>query len=373
MANRGSDMKSSKWAVVLLIVILAVSLSVVLAACGDDTATTTDTESAAAVEDTGQTWDLKFSYPTPERASLVGAYLVPWTAEITAVTDDRVKITHYAENSLVKEEQQWDAVLSGTSDMALIEPEFNPGTFPISEVGSLPYQFPDAVTAAKTYWDVVTQKAQDEWKDVQVLAVTVIAPAQYRGNVQVDGDVAKFDGMRLRSGGRIETWVAEALGATPVEISTGDLATSLERGLADGALLSYSLILAQAKDFTKYTTQCDMMYRCWVLVMNKDVWESMPTAVQDQIMGVSGQEGSANYSKANEMEGIGEMKGLEGADKGMGNPPIYVLSEDELAQWKTAVEPVSQKWVEELGADANGQEVLDFIAAQNATYAGSAE
>ena len=327
-------------------------------------------ECAAAVEDTGQTWDLKFSYPTPERASLVGAYLVPWTESITGATTNRVKITHYAENSLVKEEQQWDALLSGTSDIALIEPEFNPGTFPISEVGSLPYQFPDAVTAAKTYWDVVTQKAQDEWKDVQVLAVTVIAPGavpwQRRGpgrRHEVPGHAHAVRRTHRDAGS------CEALGATPVEISTGDLSTSLERGLVDGTFLSYSLILAQAKDFTKYTTEANMFYRCWVLAMNKDVWDSMPTAVQDQITGVSGQEGSAKWTEANSGATIGEKKGLEGADKGMGNPPIYVLTEDEVATWTEACQPVIQKWIDELGADQPGQEVIDFIAAQNATYA----
>ena len=361
-------MKSSKWAVVLLIVILAMSLSVVLAACGGDDEPAAE-ESAAAVEDTGQTWDLKFSYPTPERASLVPAYLVPWSEAVTMATDDRVKITHYAENSLVKEEQQWDALLSGTSDIALIEPEFNPGVFPISEVGSLPYQFPDEVTAAKTFYDVVTQKAQDEWKDVQILGVTVIAPAQYRGNVEINGDVSKFEGTRMRSGGRIETWILEAFGATPVEIGTGDLSTSLERGMADGAFLSYSLILAMAKDFTKYTTECDLFYRCWVIAMNKDVWNSMPTNIQEDIMGVSGQEGSAKYSAANAMESKGEKAGLEGADKGMGNPPIYVLTADELATWTEATAPVTQKWIDQLSDPAQGQEVIDFIAAQNATYA----
>jgi TRAP-type C4-dicarboxylate transport system substrate-binding protein len=361
-------MSRSKWVIALLVVVLVVSFATVLAACGGDDEPAAE-ESAAAVEDTGQTWDLKFSYPTPERASLVPAYLVPWSEAVTMATDDRVKITHYAENSLVKEEQQWDALLSGTSDIALIEPEFNPGTFPISEVGSLPYQFPDEVTAAKTFWDVVTQKAQDEWKDVQILGVTVIAPAQYRGNVEINGDVSKFEGTRMRSGGRIETWILEAFGATPVEIGTGDLSTSLERGMADGAFLSYSLILAMAKDFTKYTTEADLFYRCWVIAMNKDVWNSMPTNIQESIMGVSGQEGSAKYSAANAMESKGEKAGLEGADKGMGNPPIYVLTADELAAWTEATAPVTQKWIDQLSDPAQGQEVIDFIAAQNATYA----
>ena len=122
-------MSRSKWVIALLVVALVVSFATVLAACGGDDEPAAE-ESAAAVEDTGQTWDLKFSYPTPERASLVPAYLVPWTEAVTMATDDRVKITHYAENSLVKEEQQWDALLSGTSDIALIEPEFNPGDVP---------------------------------------------------------------------------------------------------------------------------------------------------------------------------------------------------------------------------------------------------
>ncbi len=362
-------MKRSKWAIVLLVLVLALSLAAVMTACGEDGDGTEASASPTSVADTGQTWDLKFSYPTPERASLVPAYLVPWSEAVTMATDDRVQITHYAENSLVKEEQQWDALLSGTSDIALIEPEFNPGVFPISEVGSLPYQFPDEVTAAKTFYDIVTQKAQDEWKDVQILGVTVIAPAQYRGNVEVNGDVAKFEGTRMRSGGRIETWILEAFGATPVEIGTGDLSTSLERGMADGAFLSYSLILAMAKDFTKYTTECNLFYRCWVIAMNKDVWNSMPTTVQDQIMGVSGQEGSAKYSAANALESKGEKAGLEGADKGMGNPPIYVLTPAETETWKTATAPVVQKWIDQLPDPATGQDVIDFIATQNATYA----
>jgi TRAP-type C4-dicarboxylate transport system substrate-binding protein len=361
-------MNRSKWAIALLVVVLLVSFAAVMTACGGSS-DTSSSASPSSVADTGQTWDLKFSYPTPERASLVPAYLVPWSEAVTAATDGRVKMTHYAENSLVKEEQQWDALLSGTSDVALIEPEFNPSVFPISEVGSLPYQFPDEVTAAKTFYDIVTQKAQDEWKDVQVLGVTVIAPAEYRGNVEVKGDVTKFNGTRMRSGGRIETWILEAFGATPVEIGTGDLSTSLERGMADGAFLSYSLILAMAKDFTKYTTECNMFYRCWVIAMNKDVWNSMPTTVQDQIMGVSGQEGSAKYSAANAVETQKEKGALEGADKGMGNPPIYVLTADELAAWTEATAPVTQKWIDQLSDPAAGQDVIDFIAAQNATYA----
>jgi TRAP-type C4-dicarboxylate transport system substrate-binding protein len=385
-------MKKNKWAVALLVMVLVLGLASLLVACGEEETTTTaapattattagptttaapettttaapeTTTTAAGVPDTGQTYDLKFAYGTPSRASLVEAYLTPWTDSITAVTNGRVKVTHYPEDSLVKSEQLWDALLSGTTDIALIEPEFNAGVFPISECGSLPQLFPDAVTAAESYWDVIQEYAKEEWKDVQVLGVTVIAASQYAGNkeVKVPADMA---GMRMRSGGKIETWIVEAVGATPVEISTGDLATSIERGVADGAFVTYSLMLSTGlKDVTKYRTEGNYFYRCWVVAMNKDVWESMPALMQDSIMSVSGKEASALYTTANEKATMGAKKAVEGSDKGAGNPPIYVPTAEEMAQWHEALMPVWDKWIAALPAGTDGQAVIDAVAEFN--------
>ncbi len=365
----------------LVLLMVALGLAVLLAGCGEAEETTTTaapsttaaptttsvvetstTAGPTTTVDEGKTYELKFAYGTPSRASLVTAYLVPWTDSITQATNGRVKITHYGENSLVKSEQLLDAVLSGAADIALLEPEYNAGVFPISEVGSLPMLFPNAVVAAKVYWDIIQEYAKDEWKDLQVLGVTVISGAQYAGNKEVKLP-ADLKGMRMRSGGKVETWILDTLGATPVEISTGDLATSMERGLADGAFVSYSLMLSTGlKDVTKFRTEGDFFYRCWVLVMNKDRWASLPAAVQEAIMSMSGQEAAAKYTDANEKATLGAKKAVEGSDKGQGKPPIYVLSAEERAQWQQALMPVWDKWVQSLGADKPGQAVIDRIA-----------
>jgi len=382
-------MKKAKWGIGLLVLVLVVGLFALLAACGGDEETTTTaapattaapttappttaapttappttaapTTTEAGVPDTGQKFDLKFSYQTPTRASLVGAYLQPWTDAITAATDGRVTITHYPENSLVKEEQQLDALLSGTSDMALLESEFNPGAFPISEFGSLPMLFPSAEVAAAVYWDILDTYAADEWKDMKVLGVTVIAPAEYAGKKPVHVP-ADFAGLRMRTGGSMETDILEALGATPVEIETGDLGTAMERGTADGCFLTWSLMFATGvADVVTDYTKCDLFYRCWVLVMNKDVWDSMPVAVQEAIMAQSGQENSVKYTFANSAATEEDFGGISGKAKGSGQT-MYVLTEEERAQWKAAVDPVYAKWVENLGADKPGQEILDKI------------
>lgn len=395
-------MKRTKWALGLLVLVLMVALVTVLAGCGDDgetattaapatTATTAGptttaaqqttttaaptTTTAAGVPDTGQTYDLKFSYGVPQQASLYAGYLLPMAEDITEATEGRVKIEHYPDGTLAKDDQQYDALTSGTCDMAMIEPEYTTGVFPVFEVGSLPGMFPDPAVAAATMWDVAQEYCADELKDVKLLAVAVISGSQYIGNkeIKVPADLA---GVKMRSGGKVENWLLSELGAEPVDIMLGDLPTSMERGLADGAFLSWSLIMSSGvKDYTKYRSHLDLMYRPWLVVMNKDVWESMPITLQDAIAEVTGQMPSVIYSIVNEEVTMGARKGLEGSDKGAGNPAIYEPTAEEKALWIESSLPVWQKWTEEFSASkspfaADGQAILDFITGKVTEYEG---
>jgi TRAP-type C4-dicarboxylate transport system substrate-binding protein len=370
-------MKKAKWVVGLVVLVLVLSLVSLLTACGEETTTTTAAPSAdttaapttttvapettttvAGVPDTGQTYELKMSIHVPERASIVGAYYKPWIEAVAAATNNRVTIELYAEETLVKEADQYDAVTSGLADIASLTADATPGRFPLSEFYGLPQMFPSAEVTGRVYWDILTDSpAAEEWKDVVLLGAPVIAPAQYFGNkeAKVPADMA---GQRVRSGGQIEAWLIEALGATPVEISTGELATSMERGMADSCFLSYSFgLITGIKDVTKYRTETDMFYRAFALILNQKVWDSMPKVLQDQIMSVSNPDTFSAYNAANEALAAEDKAAIEGSDKGAGNPPIYMPTAEELALWKAAAEPVWGKWVQETGGEA--QAVLD--------------
>ena len=47
---------------------------------------------------------------------------MPWTDAVDAATQGRVKIELYAEETLVKEADQYDAVVSGLADLARAPP-----------------------------------------------------------------------------------------------------------------------------------------------------------------------------------------------------------------------------------------------------------
>ncbi len=390
-------MKKTTWALTLLVLVLVLGLASFMAACGEEepatttappattgttaaTATTvapTTTEAPtttteAGVPDTGQTWNLKFSYGVPTRASLYAAQLEPWAKAVEQATGGRVKIEHYADGTLAKDEQQYDFLLSGASDISVVEPEYSPGIFPVFEVGSLPRLFPDPAVASAVMWDVA-QKYPDEFGEVKLLGITCISGAQYVGNVPVKVP-ADLKGVKMRSGGKIESWILNAIGAEPIDITLGDLGTSMERGLADGAFLSWSMVFVSgAKDYTKDRTVLDLMYRPWFIVMNQDVWDSMPVKIQEAVQSVSGQIPSVIYSVANEEVTQGDRATLEMLGGKTGLPPIYVPTAEEMALWNEAVKPTWQMWTDELSKSkspyaANGQEILDFIAGKVAEY-----
>lgn len=332
--------------------------------------TTTTAPATTGVADTGQTWNLKFSYHTPPQASLVSTYLTPWTAAIEKATNGRVKITHYPSETLVKAKDQYDGLVSGLSDIALVDPAETPGRFTESEFDTLPFIFPDGGTAAKTYWDILQKYCVNtDYKETQLVAVAVIGQSNYAGNKPAQ-DVTDFRGMRVRSSGTTESWTVAALGAVPVEISTADITTSMERGLIDGTFLSWSYILSSGvKDVSKYRTECNMYNRVFGLFFNKKVWNSFPPSIQSAIMGVSGQAASATYSIANVNAGAGAKNAIAGSDRGAGKPAIYTLTDAQLSAWKAAVAPVWDKWVASLDAKKlPGQAIMDDIKLLNQKY-----
>jgi TRAP-type C4-dicarboxylate transport system substrate-binding protein len=362
---------------VLLAVPMAAALAFgILALVAFTSGGNTDASSAtSSVEDVGQIWELDLSFGFSEEASLYAAHVVPWSKAVEAATDGRVRIKYFGSGALAKDDQQYDAVLSGTCDIAVVEPEYTGGAFPIFEVGSMPLMFPDPAVATASMWDLYENYCDVEFGSVVVVGVTCISGGQYVGTkkVVVPRDLA---GMKMRSGGKVEDWILEELGGEPVDIMVGDLAPSMEKGLADGAFLTWSYIMAVGvKDYTSYRTHLDLMYRPWVMVMNKDVWNTMPVDIQEAIMSVSTREDSITYAVVNEEITRKARTQLESFDKGVGNGPVCEPTDKDMKQWRLALTEVWDTWAAGLKASKGphadeGQKILTFLEEKRAEYEG---
>jgi TRAP-type transport system periplasmic protein len=299
----------------------------------------------------GKVYNLKFAYHTPPKASMVGAYFNPWTEAIEKASGGRVKITHYAGESLVKAKDMYDAVAYGVCDIGLFDPAEVAGRFPVIEFDTLPFIFPNAEVGVQVYWDILHKyNVEPQMKGVKLLCAATIAPSHYAGNKPVQS-IADFKGMRVRTAGRTESWLIEALQGTPIEIATSDLGTALERKLVDSCFLTWSAIASfGVKDVTKYHIECSIFSRTWPIVMNKKAFDSLPPDLQKVIMDCSGPKNSAAYSAENEKLAGGAKNAIAGTNKKVGNPPIHTLTAEEAGVWKSSVFPVWDKWASEMEA-----------------------
>ncbi len=349
-------MKKAKWLVALLTVALAVSfVALVAVSCGGGDGTDSSDTTAPDTTDNMENYNFVTSVGMPSSASLYNTYLVPWTEAVTAASNGRAQFTIHSANTLVKEEQQIDAVLNGTSDITVFQPDWSPGVYPLCEYGEMPMLFPDTLVGAQVMWTLLEEYGQEELQDFHLLGIGFISAAQWGGIVPAILP-SDLEGKRVRSGGATETECISALGGVPVEAGTDSLATQLDRNAFDGLFLSWSFHAGNTNNWSTNWTEVGLFLRPLIFVMSQEKWESLPAAIQDAFNQESGIEAALKYLAVEEQYVIDNHSVPEQKDRGLDRAAvaeraaslgteIYVLNAEERAQWQTALSPVLDEWV----------------------------
>ena len=336
-----------------LVLTVVIASSLLLTACSSEPEVTYTAENPL---------ELNFSYTQPAMSGVARVMLIAWADDLEAASGGRIDIIHHAGATLVAGPQMLDAAISGMCDIACISPG-EIGRLPRCEIMNTPFIFPNTEIAAIAYHDYVNQYCADnELKDVKILFCVPMSAQQYIGNKPVE-KLEDFNGLKLRTGGKWDSATMEALGATAVVMSTSDVHSALDTGLVDGTFFAFEGALALGfSKFTKYRTQCGVFQSVFPVVMNKDVYESLPSDLKKIIDDFSTLETSRKYGGAWMAAEPGDKARLEAEDKEAGKPPIYVVPESELDRWRAAEAQVGQDWVADLEAQGiNGQELYDGI------------
>ncbi len=378
-------MKKTKWIVALLSVALVVGMVAAFAvSCGGGTDTTdepaTTVTEAPVTTDNMQNYSIVLSVGMPSNASLFKAYLLPWSEAVAAASNGRVTFDIKDNNSLVKEEQQIDACLSGTSDMTAFQPDWNAGLFPLGELAQYPMLFPTTEVADRVMWDLIAEFGEKEFEDFKLLCIMMIAPANFAGNfeLRLPTDVK---GKRVRSGGGVETDTIVALGGTPREAATGDVPVMVPQIAFDGLFMSLSYHAWMTNDWAKKWTETAIFYRPIYLVMNREKWDSLPAAVQKVFEDNSGIEASVMYndgdtkyqadnsSMPNLKQSGFDLKAIEARAAQLGTEVIR-LTDDERALWTEALRPVLDGWAERYAGKLPTAEILERLFELVEQYSG---
>jgi TRAP-type C4-dicarboxylate transport system substrate-binding protein len=295
-------------------------------------------------------YTLKLHHFLGPKAPAHSKMLVPWAKKIEEASNGRVKIDIYPAMTLGgKPPQLIRQVRDGVVDLVWTVNGYTPGLFPRTEVFELPFIHTNNPTATNLAMrEMFEEDLAQEYKGIKVMFLHV---HQGQAIHMVDKPVRKpsdLAGTKLRIPTRTGAWVIEALNAAPTAMPVPALPQALSKKVVDGALIPWEIIPPlKLQDLTKYQIEGANKTRfgttTFQVSMNGNTWKGLPKDIQKIFMDASDEEWVREvgniWSKSDDF-GIGLAKKA-------GNTHI-VLSEEETQAFKKVLEPVVDRWVNEV-------------------------
>jgi len=278
--------------------------------------------------------------------------LEPWARQVEQNSGGKVKIDIYPSMSLGgKPPQLINQVRDGVVDIIWTVNGYTPGLFPRTEAFEMPFVHTnDPAATSLAMRAMFDQYLKEEFKGVHVLFLHV---HQGQGIQMVDKLVRKPDdlkGMKMRIPTRTGAWIIEALGAAPVAMPVPDLPQALSKKVVDGAFIPWEIIPAlKLQDLIKYEIEGPNKTRfgntTFQVSMNEARWNSLPSDVKKAF---SDNSGAAWVKEVGQVWAANDDGGIAVAVKA-GNQHIQ-LTEAEIKPFEQKLEPVVQRWIDEVKA-----------------------
>lgn len=302
---------------------------------------------------------LKLHHLLPAAAPAHSKMLAPWAQDVEKASGGKVKIELYPAMTLGgKPPELINQVRDGVVDIVWTVNGYTANLFPRSEVFELPFIHTNNATATNLAMRdmLLSGDIAEDFKDVKVMFLHVHAG---QGIQMADKEVRKPDdlkGLKIRIPTRTGAWIIEALGAAAVSMPVPDLPQALSKKVVDGALIPWEIIPPlKLQEVTKFQIEGLNKVRfgttTFQVSMNKNSWAKLPPDVQKAF---DANNGEARWREVGKVWTDSEEGGIGMATK-RGNKHIQ-LSEAELGQFRQKLEPVVQRWVDEVkakGIDGN--------------------
>ena len=313
----------------------------------------------AAAPEAGKPIELKFTSGSPFHAGLGGVILTPWAKEIearTAAIGKPVKITLYGLQALAKFPDTYDAVIKGIADIgAPWGPQHFPGRMPLLEVLQMPVLYGSATVASQVAQELYDTRPeiQEEMKETKLLFFSSTPPVAIHSRTKQIKTLDDFKGMKITARPGYTSFLVEALGGIPVTMSPPEAYQAAERGVVDAIMFNWDgTIVFKYFEVTKYRTVTPISLYSDPLAcsMNLDVWNKLPPEVQKIFDELSGMPQSTAAGKAFDASSDEIMNKIIEIDQKAGNPPPYMIPDDEFQKWLPVITPLYDRWTSDTEA-----------------------
>jgi TRAP-type C4-dicarboxylate transport system substrate-binding protein len=232
-------------------------------------------------------------------------------------------------------------VVKGISDIGMSCFAYTRGRFPVMEAIDLPMGYPGGTIATLAANDYYAQIKPAELDDVHVLYLHAHGPGLLHTQKPVKA-LGDLKGMKIRSTG-LSAKVVEVLGGVPVAMPQGGTYEALQKGVVEGTFAPIETLKGwKQAEVIKSTTDCHMIgyTTAMFVVINKAKWEQLPENIQKIMTDASTRQIAVHGKVWDDADAEGRAFTTELKNE------IIALSEEEGAQWKAAVQPVIDEYIQ---------------------------
>jgi TRAP-type C4-dicarboxylate transport system substrate-binding protein len=275
----------------------------------------------------------------------------PWARELEARTNGRVRVEIYnATTGLGGVGAQAAQVEAGTIDIALGLRGAESDRFPRSSVAELPFVVHDAESGSRILWEFNEGGGfGDEYAGYKLLALTVHNPGLIHTASKRVTTPGNMRGLRFRAPNQAVAAALRQLGAVPVILQVNEVMPAVRSGRLDGIVTNWGNPLPGFNDFMKFHTNVAFYSSVFFVVMNKSKYTGLPAEVRAAI------DAQANDALVARFGQLWNKWDAPMRDDAAGpEHEIITPTPVEMAEWRTALRPVAEKYLAGLIAAGAG-------------------
>ncbi|MDI6762907.1 MAG: TRAP transporter substrate-binding protein [Thermodesulfobacteriota bacterium] len=300
--------------------------------------------------------ELKLSHFMSPMHNLHVDVLAPFAKEVEERTKGRVKVTIYPGEALGKAKDHYDMTMHGITDLALFIHGYTAGRFPLTSVIELPINVPSAKVGSRVIWELYDKYLEQEYPGIKLLTLWTHGPGHLHMTKKPVTKLEDIKGLRIRIPGPLQTALLRELGVSPLTIPIPEVYDALQRGMAEGAVVPFSVIIDfKLYELTRYHTLSNLYVMSMGFAINPKTWNGLSPDIQKIIEELCGSRMSetagASYDKYDSL-------GMEAAKKVKAE--ILSLSSEEKKRWADQIKPLNGKWIADMEAKGlPGKKIFD--------------
>lgn len=221
----------------------------------------------------------------PETNNIAQECWKPALKHITEKTGGKIVFKEYWAGALHGVQDGFTACKSSMTDMTQAYAHSHSGMFQLMHAGCLPFAFPNTVVAATVLEHLYPKYFKKEYEKQGVLLSNIVVLDM--GGFISTKPVRTLDdmkGLRLFTGGGMNSDVYEALGAVPVNVNPAEIFSALQRGVIDGVCFPKGIIIPRhLHEIAKYYTDAGLTVADVSLCMNRNKFRKLPDDLKKQL------------------------------------------------------------------------------------------